>query len=124
MLFVCLSLAIVACGETATTTQNGAVTSTPAVTTVPETIPVTVAPTVTTPAPATTATANEASPLDAILENKTKLTFGDDGEFRVMCLQSRRRKQVLLSYMRSCIVCNLHLHILSFLFRYSECEGI
>lgn len=93
MLLVCLALVIVACGETATTTQNGAVTTTPtvmtttpAVMTAPETIPITVAPTVTTPAPETTATVNEASPLDAILENKTKLTFGDDGEFRVMCL--------------------------------------
>ncbi len=87
-----LALLLASCGgSTATTTAadstSALITTTPTVTT---TTPVaegkvTTTPTVTT-VPTTTPPTTQPSELDEILANKTKLNFGDDGEFRVLCL--------------------------------------
>jgi len=64
-------------------TQTTAATTTAATTTAVTTSAVTTSAVTTTAKAPITTTKNE---LDEILANKTKLSFGDDGEFRVLCL--------------------------------------
>lgn len=90
LLLVVLALVLASCGDDATTTAinetTAPATTTPIVTTLTtESDAVTTKATLVTTAPETTA-APVKSELDDILANKTKLTFGDDGEFRVMIL--------------------------------------
>lgn len=88
-LLLLLAVLLTACGSDAKeTTASPAVTTQPAVTTT-KPADTTATPTVTTATTTASVTTEntptEASPLDAVLQNKTKLTFGDDGEFRVIC---------------------------------------
>jgi len=91
MVLILAALVLVSCGgntdATTATTESTAPTTTAATTTpAAETTAVTTTPATTTVVTTTETPVTTPSELDEILANKTKLTFGDDGEFRVLCL--------------------------------------
>ena len=82
------ALILVSCGGADTTTANSQSTIPTTTAATPATTPKAEESVMTTTAVTTTAKTplTTTSELDALLANKTKLTFGDDGEFRVLCL--------------------------------------
>ena len=114
LLLVALALVFASCGgDGAKTTTKASTDSTaPTTTAATETTAATTTAVITTAVITTAATTTETpvvttSELDEILANKTKLSFGDDGEFRVLCLAdlhlARRQTEGVLANVKKIV---------------------